>query len=128
MNIIPGEYLEDKLDLFVNLYNSNMFVKDILQELDLSLRQYRTLRKKASKLGLITLRQGRPCKPKRDRSNPKYYTCSNHYRDYYQVRYNKQYVGSVKGEENVKRVVEGLKECDWDLSEFDRIKREVYNG
>ncbi len=127
MRVIDGDrdYLLKKED-FIKLYNDRSFtVKDIRRELDLSLQEFRLLRNRCNEEGSITLRpSGRSRKPKR---KPKFYSVAYHglAKETYQICRKDVYYCNCDSVREAEMIVEKLKECGWDKSQVQTIKKEV---
>lgn len=122
----PTPEWEEKYEEFIQLYScSDLTVDEIRKKLDLSQTNYRKARKQALLEGRIVLRRNTP-KHLRGR-NPRYYYWSD---------YSKRWIVSkhargnhlrviCKTEAQAQKVVELLKECDWDKNKIPEIKRKV---
>ena len=133
-NIVDGnrDYM-DLLPKFVELYNNpEIRTKKILSQLSIGIPEYRKLRREAVSEGLITLRKQSRKKKKTCRTNPKYY--SHHVTkgiEYYHVQKHINgkltHFATFKDARHAKRMVELLKECDWDKSMVEVLKERVLN-
>ena len=126
MKVIDGnnDYLLRKNE-FAELYNNTTIsVREIQKRLKLTLSQYRKLRKECEEAGLINLRYATHKKKERI---PKYYSPVNRsiHHESYNVRRRGVYYCVCKTVEEAELTVKKLKECDWDKSQIERIKKEV---
>ena len=127
MRVVDGntDYLLKK-DEFIKLYNNeDISVKEIQKRLKLSLVQYRQLRKKCIEEGLLKLRH-HPYHVKKEKP-PKYYYPANRsiHHESYDIRRKGVYYCICKTVAEAELTVKKLKECDWDKSQIERIKKEV---
>lgn len=133
--VIDGDQnYRNKLGDFVDLYNNRSIpVTQIKRLLSLGTNEYRKLRRDAIEEGLITLRT-KPYHTKKEtyKTNPRYVSKSTHGNlEYYIVTktINGKHVfyGSFKDIRQADRMVELLKECDWDRSKRKELKEQVLN-
>ena len=133
--VIDGDQeYRSKLPDFVDLYNNkNIPVTKIKSRLKLGTNEYRKLRRDAIEEGLITLRT-KPYNTKKPtyKTNPRYVSKSTHGNlEYYIVTktINGKHVfyGSFKDIRQADRMVELLKECNWDRSKRKELKEQVLN-
>lgn len=125
------EFTNEVYNEFVNLYNSDVMVKNIYKQLDLTPKKYCKLRRKALDNGDIVDRRGLKeykayNKPFR-RGQVKNYYCNgvNSFVVRKVVDGNQIYFGSYKTESDAKQIVEKLKQVNWDKNELNRIRDEV---
>lgn len=127
-----------KYDNFCDLYNnSDLTVVEIRKKLDLSIRQYTKIRKKALKEGKIVDRRstnsiannnGRPPLPQKQPRNysrlrnGKFTVVKRFYRNSKTVNI---YCGIYDDEEVAKRIVEEMRKVNWDIKYLPKIKEEV---
>lgn len=126
MRIIDGnnDYLMQKEE-FAAYYNDRTIpVKELQKKLQLTLQQYRNLRKECHEEGLIQLRRANNKKKER---KPKYYSPINRRieGESYNVRRKGVYYCCCKTVREAELIVKKLKECDWDKNQLDRIRKEV---
>ena len=133
--VIDGDQeYRSKLPDFVDLYNNRSIpVTKIKSRLKLGTNEYRKLRRDALEEGLINLRT-KPYNTKKPtyKTNPRYVSKStNGNRDYFIVTktINGKHVfyGSFKDIRQADRMVELLKECNWDRSKRKELKEQVLN-
>lgn len=127
MRVIDGndDYLLLKGE-FAEMYNNRHFtVKEIQDKLKLTLRQYRNLRKECNEEGLITLRRANNQKKKKEIKNYSVGNRSIYGGGNFNVRHNGLYYCCCHSVQEAEMIVEKLRECDWDKSQVDRIKKEV---
>lgn len=109
------------------LYNEGVLVKDIMRTLNLHDGAfYAIVRKLKAEERLILRTPGQRKQVIYDHSNPKYYY-RNDYGSSYTIRYNHRYYASVKTRKQAERYVELMKECNWDYTMKDEVKRKVMN-
>ena len=127
MRVVDGntDYLLKKDD-FIKLYNDkNIPVKEIQKRLKLTLTQYRKIRKECIDEGLLKLRHP-PYHTKKE-NPPKYYYPANRsiHRESYDIHRKGVYYCICKTVAEAELTVKKLKECEWDKSQIERIKKEV---
>lgn len=126
--IIDGDddYLE-KVPEFVEEYNRNyLTVPKLCEKLDLSINEYRKLRKHCLEEGLIILRRRQNKRKPNHKTNPKNYSLVFKGRyNYWKISKNSQYYCSCKSEAEAKEIVRRLEACDWDINSVDSIKESV---
>lgn len=131
-NIIEGEDILDTIqDDFLRLYSNKVKIKDICKELEISRSQFQNLRMRLVRRGLIkqvrNCNGGRKKRPARySKKNPKNYYWSKAHKQFH-AKYKEEYYGCFKEEEEVKRFVELMRECNWDKSKRHELKRRVLN-
>ena len=121
-----NDYL-DKLPEFVKEYNNNdLNIEEIILKLDITMCEYRKLRRQGLEDGSITLRR-KPNKPKESyKNNPKNYSHTlNGGHTYFTITKNNTYYTSCKTERQAKEIVRRLRACGWDKSKVDLIKESV---
>lgn len=128
-NIVEGEpedYWEN-YEEFLRLYNENtMPVKRIKEKLNLNETKYNQYRKRAIEENRLESRYN--VYTKRGSYTPATYCHQTAYNTFSVQKYmNGKSVsfGTYKNKRTAKKVVEKLKECNWDKNELPRIKREV---
>lgn len=126
MRVIDGnnDYLLRKEEFAEQYNNRTISVKELQKKLQLTLQQYRNLRKECYEEGLIKLRRANNQKKER---KPKYYSPINRniYGESYNVRRKGVYYCCCKTVAEAELIVKKLKECEWDKNEIERIKKEV---
>jgi hypothetical protein len=123
--VIDGDddYLE-KVPEFVEEYNRNyLTIPKLCEKLDLSVTEYRKLRKHCIEEDLITLRRRENRKKKVSSRN--YTTTIRGNRIYWRVYKNGRHYCTCKTEKEAKEIVERLKKCNWDINRIDMIKESV---
>ena len=126
-NIVESPDLDSRLDEFVELYNGDeLKCRDIIDEMNISTSNYRTLRKKAHRKGLL-IQKKRGAKFKEKDNTYRGVNVCIHGRGFC-IRRRGVYYGYFKNYEDAIQVAEQLKECDWDKSQVLRIKKEVLGG
>lgn len=116
MNIVEGND-DDLYQKFVELYNNLGFrVSDIVKTLGITMKRYYNLREKAIRNGDVI-----------SRKNPsKNYSFNNGRWTVRKFVDGKQRIfGTYGSEEDAARMVEALKEVDWDKSQYWRIRYEL---
>ena len=132
MNFRVVDGNRDYLDLlpnFIKLYNDpDIKAKDIPFLLDINQKEYLNLRKEAISEGLLNLRY--PLREKKRKVRVPSYVYRSGYRweIHKRVGGDNLYFGSYEKRDDALRIVELLKECGWDKSQLERIKREVLDG
>ena len=124
---VLGESVFEDFDRFVELYNNHSIsVNELKERMGLSRYEYRRYWLKAKTEGLLDLRSSCGYRRKfeyRDVKN--YHWVYNNGYSGYQVRKWGVYYCTCRTEEEAKKVVERLRECDWDKSMVEKIKLEV---
>ena len=133
-NIIEGEDILDTIqDDFLRMYfDENYQVKDICEKLGISRSQFQNLRMRLVRQGVIEQvrnnRTGRKKVPARySKKNPKNYYYDKAHKMFH-AKYREEYYGCFKTEDEVKRFVELMRECDWDKSRRHELKKKVLEG
>lgn len=122
-NIVEGRSLEEFEEDFKKLYNTpDLPVRLISNELGITTCEYKQLRRTLAEKGEITLRKPRNM-PKKKKS-ARFYSF-NRYGNGFRVMRNRVYYGHVKTEEQAKEFVRRLRECGWDKSKAETIKKEI---
>ena len=124
-NIIEGDDLFESVhDEFLQLYNNGTSMNKIMQKLGLTKSQYQNFKIRLKRRNEITLRNPNAGKKKQkyhSHKNPKNYYFNRGSRRWY-VMYRGRYYGCVFTEPQAKRLVELLRECDWDKSKCEDLK------
>lgn len=136
-NVVDGDrdYLE-LADEYAKLYNNHKIpVSEIRERFNLSQNKHYKLLKYCREHGMVKLRYKYnkwDKRPKKEKKIIKNYTIVNdkHYR-YYAVRKfikdKKYHFATFKKEEQAQRMVELLKECNWDFDRRFELKERVLN-
>ncbi len=106
---------------FIKLYNNpQITTRKIRKQLNLEYNEFYRIRNQLLKQGKLKERKfKRTPKPKRVVKN---YTRIG---GYYQIKKNMVYYGSCKTIKQARRMVELLKECNWDINCKDEIKKQA---
>ena len=110
-------YEQIKVDL-----DNGLLVREIMEKHGLSHGKWRKYYKQLVQDGLKEPK-------KREQYAPKYY-CLNKNRYVVQKFYDKKkyHIGSFKNESDAQKCVRLMKECDWDLTQRERIINEIKNN
>ena len=130
--IVDGDNTyRELLPRFSELYNDDYIpVTEIMDRLGLNMNTYRKLRRDAIEEDLVTPRRAKYKRKTSYKINPKYISKVHHGRfEYYKVikRIDSKviYFGYFKDYRQAERMVELLKEHDWDISKRDELKEQV---
>ena len=125
------EFNKELYEQFISLYNNtNIPVQDIRVKLGLNSKKYTKYRQKALHENRIKPRRIYPTSRKKQnkKNNVKNYSYNPHIRKWY-VKKGKDYktitYGAYDSEEIAKKIVEKLKEHDWDINYLTEIQEEV---
>lgn len=133
---VPPRYISD-LDEFVELYNNpNILVDDIKKRMDLSVKQYLSLRNHALEEGLIKNRVDNAHKNKRGRrsagkheiKNYSYDRSNNFYRVVKCIDGKYIFYGTYPNARTAELIVKGMREFDWDKSKLSLVQERVLNS
>lgn len=123
--IVEGDYLQKYKEEFVELYNdSNIAVGDIPILLGISVNNMQRLRNECKEEGLIRLRPNRnKTKWEKQHFKPRYYHVHRQgKRVRWTIKKNGVYYGLVDTVLQAKKMVELLKDCNWNKSKAKEIK------
>ena len=131
-NIVDGDNgYRELLPEFSKLYNDDYIpVTEIMDRLGLNMNTYRKLRRDAIEEDLVVPRRAKYKKKISYKINPKYISKAHRGRfEYYRVvkRIDSKvlYFGYFKDYRQAERMVELLKENDWDISLRTKLKEQV---
>ena len=108
------------------LYNSDMLVKNIIQELDVSEQTFYKILNELKREGRVIPRKQGQKKQNAYRKNPRHYYMDRHCNSVKIVK-DSRYYGCVHSIEQAERFVELMKECNWDYSKRNEVKQRVVN-
>ena len=132
-NLIEGDDILDRIgDDFVRMYDDGESIVKICETLDITRAQFQNLKQRLVRRGLIKNVRNRGAGRKKTilkgtKSNPKNYFYSRQYKGFF-VRKKARYYTCFKKEEDAKRYVELMRECDWDFNRRYELKEKVLNG
>lgn len=113
----------DQYEKFIELYNKGLTYRKIQEKLDICYSKCFRFFRKARDEGRITPRgKGNPPREKHKVTN---IHRTNPYQNKYNIKHSGVYYCTVRGYGNAEKIVERLKECDWDKSQVKEIKRSV---
>ena len=124
--IIENDDTLDQLqEEFISMYRSGVKVTDICQRLDITNSQYQNFRRKLNRRGFNLRRSkcGRPRNQPREVKN--YFFLRD--KGVYVVRRCNQYYAYFKTEEQARKYVDLMRECDWDYNRRLELKERVLN-
>lgn len=130
-NIVEGDDILDRIgEDFAQMYNDGVSRKVICEKLGISRTQFQNLRRRLTTWGEITEvrnpNAGEKKERRYDKLNPKnYFFCKSTKR--FHVTYRNRYYSCFKEEEDAKKYVELMRECDWDKSRKKEIREMVLN-
>lgn len=131
-NLIEGDDILDRIgDDFVRMYDDGESIVKICETLNITRAQFQNLKQRLIRRGLIKNVRNKGAGRKRtlireNKSNPKNYFYSRQYKGYF-VRKKEKYYTCFKKEEDAKKFVELMRECDWDFNRRYELKRKVLN-
>lgn len=123
--IVEGDYLQKHKEEFIELYNNpNIAVNDIPNILGISKNNLKRLRNECKDEGLIRLRPNRNKTAwERRHFKPRYYHIFRHGNEIsWTIKRKGVYYGMVHTVTQAKKMVELLKECNWNKSKAKEIK------
>lgn len=106
----------------LEMYNNDVLIKDIEKELELTHSRYQRIFKKLRVMGLLKKRKRGNYR--KNKYVPKNYSF-NHTSGSFDICKKGRYFGCVRTQRQAERMVELLRECGWDYSCRDEIKRRV---
>lgn len=130
-NIVEGKDILDEIgEDFVQMYNNGVSRAVICKKLGINQTQFQNLRVRLTRNGRITKvrnpNAGDKKTRKYDKLNPRnYYFCRNTGR--FHVAYKNRYYSCFKNEEDAKKFVEMMRECDWDYNKRKEFKELILN-
>lgn len=126
--VVEGNYLDEYKEDFIRLYNNRRIrTRDIPRKLGITQSNYCSLRKELLSEGKIIDRSKKHKKTVRRKPKHYIYEVRRGKRTYFAIKKNEVYLGCYKHREDAEEVVNRLKECDWDISQLKKIRKEVLN-
>lgn len=116
----------EKEDEVIQQYNDGVPVAEIRKNLSICTPTFNKMIQQFKKEGKITPRR-KSYLTKRKKKSPKYYTKVYNRRGFNIIKGGKYY-GYVTTKNQAEKFVELMKECDWDMSMREEVKRRVVNG
>ena len=120
--------LEPIKDEFIRLYEGGVKVKTICQELNISNSQYQNFRMRLNRRGELSVNRnpngGQKRSSKYNRRNPKNYHWNRETKSFHVVHCGKFYA-RLHDEEQARRFVDLMRECDWDYNRRFELKEKV---
>ena len=124
--ITQGDYLKDKEQDFIQLYNNKeVKIKEIMEKLDLSRSNFYTLRNRLGKQGKIKYRNNWNAQKRLKRVPRHIHRCTSKGIVYFQIKKGGVYYCAVKDYRDAIAIVEKLDKCGWNKSLVNKIKEEV---
>lgn len=117
----------DKEDELIQQYKDGVPVAEIRKNLSISAPTFNKMVQQFKKEGKIQPRRKTYHRKKNKKPSPKYYQRQWN-RSGFQIVRRGKYYGYVKTRRQAERFVELMKECDWDMSMRDEVKKKVMNG
>jgi len=115
----------DKEDEVVQQYRDGVPVAEIRENLSIPSPTFNKMIRQFKKEGkIIPRRKPYKSKKKKEKRKPKYYV-KNQNRKGFNIMKGGQYYGYVLTRDQAERFVELMKECDWDRSMREEVKRRV---
>ena len=118
----------EKEDGLIQQYRDGVPVAEIRKNLCISVPTFNKMIQQFKKEGkILPRRKPYNLKKKANKRKPKYYV-KHQNRKGFNIIKGKKYFGYVNTRDQAERFVELMKECDWDMSMREEVKRRVVNG
>lgn len=121
--IVESDYTREFYERYARIkkdLSNGLKVKEIKQKYDLNDGKWRKYQKELVAEGLFEPRA-------RSQKKAKFYTYSNgRFRSQKVINGRKYHIGTFKCKHDVELAVELMKECGWDLSKLEEVRRTVY--